>query len=79
MGLKSFMLIVLAIFLAITSEVAGRKLSQSSTTSPDKGHANEATDAKFQESEDFQYQEFRESENFQDQEFRKLEYFQDQD
>ncbi|XP_016567349.2 elastin-like isoform X1 [Capsicum annuum] len=37
MGLKSFMLIVLAIFLAITSEVAGRKLSQSSTTSPDKG------------------------------------------
>ncbi|KAM3357155.1 elastin-like isoform X1 [Capsicum galapagoense] len=47
MGLKSFILIVLAIFLAITSEVAGMELSQSSTTSPDKGHANEATDAKF--------------------------------
>ncbi|KAM3327302.1 elastin-like isoform X1 [Capsicum chacoense] len=42
MGSKSFMLIVLAIFLATTSEVAGRELSQSSTTSPDKGHANDA-------------------------------------
>ncbi|KAM3249844.1 glycine-rich cell wall structural protein isoform X3 [Capsicum annuum] len=47
MGLKAFMLIVLAIFLAITSEVAARELSQSSTTSPDKGHANEVNDAKF--------------------------------
>ncbi|KAM3327311.1 glycine-rich cell wall structural protein isoform X3 [Capsicum chacoense] len=47
MGLKAFMLNVLAIFLAITSEVAARELSQSSTTSPDKGHANEVNDAKF--------------------------------
>ncbi|KAM3249840.1 hypothetical protein P3L10_011610 [Capsicum annuum] len=47
MGLKAFMLIVLAIFLAITSKVAARALSQSSTTSLDKGHANEVNDAKF--------------------------------
>ncbi|KAF3632515.1 hypothetical protein BC332_06410 [Capsicum chinense] len=46
MGLKAFMLIVLAIFLAITSKVAARALSQSSTTSLDKGHANEVNDAK---------------------------------
>ncbi|XP_047260235.1 elastin-like [Capsicum annuum] len=47
MGLKAFMLIVLAIFLAITSNIAARALSQSSTTSLDKGHANEVNDAKF--------------------------------
>ncbi|PHT39416.1 hypothetical protein CQW23_22989 [Capsicum baccatum] len=47
MGLKAFMLIVLPIFLPITSKVAARALSQSSTTSLDKGHANEVNDAKF--------------------------------
>ncbi|KAM3327310.1 hypothetical protein P3S67_002436 [Capsicum chacoense] len=47
MGLKAFMLIVLAIFLATTSKVAARALSQSPTTSLDKGHANGVNDAKF--------------------------------
>ncbi|XP_055812031.1 uncharacterized protein LOC129881943 [Solanum dulcamara] len=39
MGSKTFLLIVLAIFLVITSEVAARKLAQSSITSLEKGEA----------------------------------------
>ncbi|XP_055812032.1 uncharacterized protein LOC129881944 [Solanum dulcamara] len=42
MGSKAFMLIVLSIFLVITSEVAARELAQRSTTSLDNGHANDA-------------------------------------
>ncbi|KAL3360140.1 hypothetical protein AABB24_016571 [Solanum stoloniferum] len=37
MGLKAFLLIVLAIFLVITSEVAARKLLQRSITSSENG------------------------------------------
>ncbi|XP_047266239.1 uncharacterized protein LOC107865644 [Capsicum annuum] len=37
-GSKSFVLIVFAIFLVITSKVAARELSQSSTTSRDNGY-----------------------------------------
>ncbi|KAK4732912.1 hypothetical protein R3W88_025900 [Solanum pinnatisectum] len=42
MGSKAFMLIILAIFLVITSEVAARELAQRSTTSLDNEHANDA-------------------------------------
>ncbi|KAH0637550.1 hypothetical protein KY290_037888 [Solanum tuberosum] len=47
MGLKAFLLIVLAILLVITSEVAARKLVQRSITSLEKGTTSEVNDAKF--------------------------------
>ncbi|KAG5588636.1 hypothetical protein H5410_049070 [Solanum commersonii] len=47
MGLKAFLLIVLAIFLVINSEVAARKLAQSSITSLEKEQTNEENNAKF--------------------------------
>ncbi|KAK6787936.1 hypothetical protein RDI58_016461 [Solanum bulbocastanum] len=46
MGLKAFLLVVLAIFLVITSEVAARKLVQRSITSLEKGAATEVNEAK---------------------------------
>ncbi|KAK6781310.1 hypothetical protein RDI58_023494 [Solanum bulbocastanum] len=47
MGSKAFLLIVLAIFLVINSEVAARKLAQSFITSLKKEHTNEENNAKF--------------------------------
>ncbi|KAH0637551.1 hypothetical protein KY290_037889 [Solanum tuberosum] len=48
MGSKAFLLIVLAIFLVINSEVAARKLAQSSITSLEKEQTNEENNnAKF--------------------------------
>ncbi|KAL3329409.1 hypothetical protein AABB24_036479 [Solanum stoloniferum] len=47
MGSKAFLLIVLAIFLVINSEVAARKLGQSFITSLKKEHTNEENNAKF--------------------------------
>ncbi|KAH0663173.1 hypothetical protein KY284_028104 [Solanum tuberosum] len=46
MGLKAFLLIVLAIFLVITSKVAARELVQRSLTSLEKGAASEVNEAK---------------------------------
>ncbi|WMV35670.1 hypothetical protein MTR67_029055, partial [Solanum verrucosum] len=45
-GLKAFLLIVLAIFLVITSKVAARELVQRSLTSLEKGAASEVNEAK---------------------------------